>query len=126
MSKPKIAVVDDEPEMLRAIRRLLTSRGYCVEEYERGVDFLAALGSQPFECLLLDLHMPELDGFEVLRDLASRSNRMPIVVLSALDAPDTAERVRALGAVAYLRKPVDRETLLSAIRSAIDPAHACP
>jgi CheY-like chemotaxis protein len=117
--KLNLAVIDDEPEVLRGLRRLLMGRGYCVEVYERGGDFLGALPSQRFDCLLLDLHMPDVDGFEILRILASRSNQVPIVVVSALDSPGIGERVRALGAFTYLRKPVDSEPLLSAIRSAI-------
>ncbi|HTO64764.1 MAG TPA: hypothetical protein VMM15_26345, partial [Bradyrhizobium sp.] len=51
--KPVIAVLDDESELRKALRRLLTGRGFCVEEYESGSDFLAALDSQPPDCLLL-------------------------------------------------------------------------
>ena len=52
---PVVAVLDDEPEMRKALRRLLTCRGFRVEEYERGEDLLAALGSRPLNYLLLDL-----------------------------------------------------------------------
>jgi FixJ family two-component response regulator len=112
---PVVAVLDDEPEMLKAIRRLLSSRGYRVEEFERGEDFLAALNSHAPDCLLLDLHMPGINGFDVLEALCSRQICIPVIVVTAHDEPGTAERVRGLGAFAYLKKPVDRDALLAAI-----------
>jgi FixJ family two-component response regulator len=113
-----VAVLDDEPEMRKALRRLLTSRGFRVEEYACGEDLLAALGSHPMEYLLLDLHMPGINGFDVLEAFQSRHIPVPVIVITAHDEPDTAERVRALGASAYLKKPVDRDALLSAIEAA--------
>ena len=117
--KPVVAVLDDEPEMRKALRRLLVGRGFCVEEYERGADLLVALGSLTLDCLVLDLHMPEMSGFDVMEALGSRSICLPVVVITAHDEPGTAERVRSLGAAAYLKKPVDRTALLSALHSAI-------
>jgi FixJ family two-component response regulator len=112
-----VAVLDDEPEMLKALRRLLNSRGFRVEEYERGEDFLAALSSHSPDCLLLDLHMPGVNGFDVLEAFRSRQISIPVIVVTAHDEPGTAERVRALGAFAYLKKPVDRDALLAAIEA---------
>ena len=117
--KPVVAVLDDEPELRKALRRLLTGRGYCVEEYARGNDLLAAVDSHPPDCLLLDLHMSEVNGFDVLEAFRSRHIRVPVIVITAHDEPGTAERVRLLGAAAYLKKPVDRDALLSAIEAAI-------
>jgi DNA-binding response OmpR family regulator len=97
---------------------LLTCRGFRVEEYERGEDLLAALASHSLDFLLLDLHMPEVNGFDVLEAICSRQISTPVIVITAHDEPGTAERVRALGASAYLKKPVDREALLSAIAAA--------
>src|ERR1022692_5117024 len=80
-SKPVLAVLDDEPELRKALRRLLTGRGFCVEEYERGSDFIAALGSRPLDCLLLDLHMAEVSGFDVLEVFQSRHIQTPVIVI---------------------------------------------
>jgi FixJ family two-component response regulator len=120
---PTIAVLDDEPEMRKALRRLLAGRGFGVEEYGRGSDFLAALDSHPWDCLLLDLHMPEVNGFEMLEAFQSRQIRTPVIVITAHDEPGTEERVRSLGAAGYLKKPVDRDALLSAIGAAISSAN---
>ncbi|MEI6783629.1 MAG: response regulator [Verrucomicrobiota bacterium] len=115
---PVVAILDDEPEMRKALRRLLTCRGFRVEEYERGEDLLAALNAQPLDCLLLDLHMPGIAGFDVLETFRSRQIPVPVIVITAHDEPGTADRVRVLGASAYLKKPVDRDALLSAIAAA--------
>ena len=119
-----IAILDDEPEMRKALRRLLTCRGFRVEEYERGEDLLAALDSPLPDYLLLDLHMPGLNGFDVLEAFHSRQIPVPIIVITAHDEPGTAERTRALGASAYLKKPVDRDALLAAIQTATSPRKA--
>jgi FixJ family two-component response regulator len=117
-AQPVAAVVDDEPEMRKAIHRLLATRGFQVEEYERGDEFLAALGSRPLHCVLLDLQMPGVNGFELLEALSIRRTRVPVIVITAHDEPGTAERVRALGACAYLTKPVERDALFAAIAEA--------
>ena len=116
---PVVAVLDDEPQMRKALRRLLAAHGFRVEAYERGNDFLAALSLRPADCLVLDLHMSEVSGFDVLAAFGSQRIVMPVVVLTGHDGPGTAERALSLGASAYLTKPVDELALLSAIKSAI-------
>jgi FixJ family two-component response regulator len=118
MTRQVIAVLDDEPEMRKALRRLLASRGFLVEEYERGEDLLVAVVTHPLDCLLLDLHMPGLNGFDVLEAFRSQQIPVPVVVITAHDESGMAERVRVLGASAYLKKPVDRDDLLAAIEAA--------
>jgi FixJ family two-component response regulator len=113
-----VAILDDEPAMRKALRRLLTSRGFRVEEYERGEELIAALDSNSLDCLLLDLHMPGLNGFDVLETCRSRRISVPVIVFTAHDEPGTAERVLALGASAYLKKPVNKQALLAGIETA--------
>jgi FixJ family two-component response regulator len=114
-----VAVLDDEPEMRKALRRVLTTRGFCVEEYARGEDLLAAIDAHLPDCLLLDLRMPGLGGLDVLEVFRSRQIRVPVVIVTALDEPNTERQVLALGASACLKKPVDRDVLLSAIKDAM-------
>ena len=115
---PLVAVLDDEPEMLKALRRLLCSCGFRVDTYQRGADLLAALADSPRpDCLVLDLHMPEMSGFDVLEALRTRQIPVPVIVITGHDAPGMEERSRMLGAISYLRKPVDRDDLLSAIEA---------
>jgi FixJ family two-component response regulator len=115
---PVVAVLDDEPEMRKALRRLLTARGFQVEEYACGEDLLAALAVHPLDYLLLDLHMPGINGFDVLETLHARQIPVPVIVITAHDEPGTEDRVRSLGASNYLKKPVDRDALLAAIAAA--------
>ena len=114
-----VAILDDEPEMRKALRRLLTCCDFRVEEYERGEDLLAAVALHPMDCLLLDLHMPGINGFDVLKSLRERHVPVPVIVITAHDKPGTAERVLAHGAAAYLKKPVDETALLDAITTSI-------
>jgi FixJ family two-component response regulator len=114
-----VGLLDDEPEMRKALRRLLTTRGFRVQEYACAEVLLADLGSLSLDYLLLDLHMPGMNGFDVLEAFLSR--QIPVPVITAHDEPGTAERVMALGAVACLGKPVDRDALLSALAAA--PSH---
>jgi FixJ family two-component response regulator len=118
LAKKVIAILDDEPAMRKALRRLLTSCGFCVEEYERGEELIAASGSNSLDCLLLDLHMPGLNGFDVLETWRSRRIAVPVIVITAYDEPGMAERVLALGASAYLKKPAEKQALLAAIEAA--------
>ncbi len=119
VAQPTIGVLDDEPEMRKALHRLLACRGFLVEEYERGAELLEALGSRRLDCLLLDLHMEGVNGFEVLEAFLARKILVPVIVITGHDEPGTEEQARRLGAVAYLKKPVDRDTLLSSISDAL-------
>lgn len=115
---PLIAVVDDEPKFCSALARLLKTHGFDVVTFTRGDDFLAACASRSPDCLLLDLHMPDPNGFEILKRVAAR--RLPVLVITGHDQPGNAERVRALGGLGYFLKPVKETPLLDAIRAAIE------
>lgn len=121
-----IAVVDDEEPVRKALSRLMTTAGYAVETFESGSSFLASAGQHAPDCLVLDLHMPGLNGFEVQARLSQTAPAVPIVVITGHDIPQADERVLSAGAAAYLRKPVDGQTLLDAVASAIDAARAKP
>jgi len=117
-TRPLIAVLDDEPQFCKALARLLKTHGFDVRTFTRGEEFLAACASRLPHCLLLDLHMPDLNGFEVLERLAAR--HVPVLVITGHDQPGNAERVRALGALAYFLKPVNESQLLEAVRAAME------
>jgi len=119
-ARPLIAVVDDEPQFCRALARLLKTHGFDVVTFTDGDSFLAACASRLPHCLLLDLHMPDPDGFEILERLSAQ--RPPVLVITGHDQPGNAERVRSLGGQAYFLKPVDQAQLLTAVRAAIGQA----
>ncbi len=114
-----IAVVDDETSVGRALARLLRVHGYAVDLFEEGWSLLRAHEVRRYDCILLDLHMPGMSGFEVLGALLQKRSAVPVIVITAKDEVGTAERVRDLGAAGYLRKPVDEVPLLEAVVKAI-------
>ena len=120
-TRPLIAVLDDEPQFCKALSRLLKTYGFDVVTFALGAELLKACASRLPDCLLLDLHMPGINGFDVLEAFRSLQIQVPVIVITAHDEPGTAERVRSLGACAYLKKPVDRDALFSAIEAALSP-----
>jgi two-component system response regulator FixJ len=115
----RIAVVDDDPFVLRGLGRLLRSAGFDVDTYASGVAFLNAEGDAEPDCVVLDLHMPQTSGFEVQAQLVKRGRSTPVIVITGGDNPEAQSRALRLGAKGYFRKPVDGETLLETIDAAI-------
>ena len=118
-TRPIIAVVDDDDAVRIALRRLLRSAHLDVEIFASGAEFLESLKDRRPDCVVLDLHMPQVNGFSVQEKLTSQGIRLPVIVITGLDADDARERALAGGASAYLRKPVDDQALLDAIAAAI-------
>ena len=118
-SAPLITVVDDEESVGRALTRLIASAGLSVKAYTGGAEFLASVATRPPDCVVLDLHMPGMSGFEVQAQLVRLGTQIPVVIITGHDTPDSHQRVMSAGAVAYLRKPVDGKVLLEAIATAI-------
>ena len=114
-----VAVVDDDESVRRAFGRLLGSFGYEVEVFPSGEALLSSLAARTPDCVLLDLHMPTVDGFETQRRLALGHAAIPVVVVTGRDALDSRSRALAGGARAYLQKPVDARALYEAIRHAM-------
>ncbi len=121
MTRPRslIAVVDDEEPIRRALTRLLRSAGMDVETFSSGTEFLESLQDHRPDCVVLDVHMPPLDGFEVQARLAESSAPVPVVIITGHDSTETRDRALAGQPVAYLRKPVNDQTLLDAIALAL-------
>jgi FixJ family two-component response regulator len=118
-TRPLIAIVDDEESIRKALTRLLRSAGLDVETYPSGVEFLESIPTRRPDCVVLDLHMPVMDGFEVLARLAKSSAPVPVVIITAHDSTETRDRALAGRPMAYLRKPVNDQTLLDAIELAL-------
>ena len=114
-----IAVVDDEEAVCRALERLLRSVGFEVETFGSGAAFLESGGRWRAHCVVLDMHMPGVSGCDVQARLTAAAQDVPVVVLTGRDSDDVRERAMAAGAAAYLRKPVDDQTLLSALAAAM-------
>lgn len=114
-----VAVVDDEESVRRALGRLIRSAGFGVEMYASGVEFMQSLQRHRPDCVVLDLRMPMISGFDVQAALTRSGTGLPVVIITGDDSPGSRERTLRQGACAYLRKPVDDAMLLDAIHSAI-------
>ncbi len=116
--RPHILVIDDEPQILRAMRTILSAKGFRVSTASRGEEGLAQAAAQPPDVVILDLSLPDIDGIEVCARLREWS-QVPIIVLSVRDSE--RDKVAALnrGADDYLTKPFGIEELLARIRVAL-------
>jgi len=115
----RILVVDDEPPIRRFLRTSLTAQGYNVLEADDGQTALDLLRRNAVDLVVLDLGLPGIDGFEVIRQLRESGSPLPIIVLSV--RTDEAGKVRALdlGADDYISKPFGVDELLARIRAAL-------
>jgi two-component system, OmpR family, response regulator MprA len=104
----RVLVVDDEPQLRRALERALKLEGYDVELAADGEQALGSIASRPMDAIVLDVLMPKRDGLEVARELRARGDRTPILMLTARDA--VQDRVDGLdaGADDYVVKPFAR------------------
>lgn len=119
MSNPlHILVIDDEPQILRALKTILTARQFRVTTASRGEEGLTLAAANPPDVIILDLSLPDMDGIEVCSRLREWTH-VPIIVLSVRDAE--RDKVMALdkGADDYLTKPFGIEELLARIRVAL-------
>jgi FixJ family two-component response regulator len=116
---PTIAVIDDDASVRRALQRLLQSAGFTVETFATASEFLDADYWAETACLVLDIHLPGMSGFELQEYLSVSGVPIPIVFITALDDVSTREQVNRAGVVGYLRKPFDQDTLIEAISRAI-------
>ena len=114
----RVLVVEDDPDLLRALSRALREAGYAVDEANDGASGLSKALSTEYECVVLDLMLPKVDGWEILRQLR-QNKKTPVLVLSARDT--VPDRVKGLdsGADDYLVKPFDLVELLSRLRALI-------
>ena len=114
-----VAVVDDEFPIRKALTRLLRSAQYEVETYASGPEFLKSLATRRPACLVLDIRMQGMTGFDVQAWLRDQRIDLPIVFITALDDRDDLAHAMEGGATALLRKPFGDEQLFAAGEAAI-------
>jgi FixJ family two-component response regulator len=114
-----VAVVDDEESVRRALGRLIRSAGFGVETFASGVEFMQSLQLHQPDCVVLDVRMPQVSGFEVQAALVRSGFELPVLIITGDDSPESRDRTLRQGARAYLRKPVDEAMLIAAIRGAV-------
>jgi len=117
-----VGVVDDDPAILRALGRLLRAAGLSVETFMSAEELLASDRITQIGCLVVDIHLGGMSGFDLQKRLVETRRSIPIIFITALDDAPTRERARRAGAIDYLRKPFDEPALLGAIARALDGA----
>lgn len=116
---PIIAIVDDDASVRRSLLRVVESAGYRAETFASAREFLAWLPDGRAACLVLDVHMDEVSGFDLYDRLT-----VPIVFVTGHDDPLTVSRIESSGASGYLRKPFERAAVLDTIRRAVGMVQA--
>lgn len=121
MSKvPKIAIVDDDEAIRDALSDLLMVEGFECQAFDGATAFLAQPGHPIFDCLITDMRMPGMNGLEFLEHLRERGMAVPTIVLTSVSDEPSRRHALALGAQAWLAKPVADNVLLGALKSALN------
>jgi two-component system OmpR family response regulator len=113
----RILVVDDEPNIVDVISMALRFEGFGVESASTGADAIAAVAARPPQLLVLDVMLPDIDGFEVARRLASARAEVPIIFLTARDSTEDVVHGLTVGGDDYVTKPFSLEELVARIRT---------
>jgi two-component system KDP operon response regulator KdpE len=123
MPRPKILVVDDDPDLVRALRLRLRANNYDVATATDGYSAIASAQKEHPALIILDLGLPVGDGFVVLERLQNSDalSGVPVIVLSARDPQSNEERALKAGAAAFFQKPADNDELMNVIRVSIGP-----
>jgi two-component system, LuxR family, response regulator FixJ len=114
-----IFIIDDDQSMRRAFSLLLRTVGFVTREFSSAEEFFNYSRISECDCIILDIRMPEMNGFELMEKLLSTGVHVPVICVTAFDDAESRERALELGATAYFTKPVDDQALIDAIKWAI-------
>jgi FixJ family two-component response regulator len=115
-----VAVIDDDPAMLKAVERLLSAMGFDAKTYVSAEAFLESAAASKAECLVLDIHLGGISGIELRRQLAASGSNLPIIFITSDDNESTYREATEAGCVACLHKPFLAKLLIGAIDRATD------
>src|SRR5215475_11861584 len=118
--KPRLAVLDDEQRMVDILAMVLRREGYDVVSFTQPAAALDALRTEPFDLLISDLKMPDLDGVEVLRRAKTLDPDLPVILITAHATVQTAIAAMREGAFDYVEKPFDNDELKTLVRRALE------
>jgi FixJ family two-component response regulator len=116
---PLVSIVDDDASTRRSVQRLISSFGLRAEAFASAQEFLGSGRVQETALLILDVRMPDMDGLELQDLVDSNDYRIPIMFVTAYASDDQQRRATQAGAVAFLRKPVSAQTLISEIQAVL-------
>lgn len=118
MREHVVAVIDDDPGMLKSIDRLLKAHQFKTAIFTSAEDFLDDATALAATCLVLDIHLSGMSGIELRRRLTASGSSLPVIFISAVDDENVHEEALATGCVAYFRKPFLAHLLIGAINKA--------
>lgn len=114
----KILVIDDETIITISCERALIPEGYAVKSASSGEEGLQLMDKEPFDLILLDIKMPDMDGIEVLKRIKERWTDAKVIMITGYGSVETAVKSLKLGAFNYIEKPFSPDTLLMAVKEA--------
>ena len=114
-----VAVVDDDDAVRDSLRFLLESAGFLVSAYASASEFLNSANPDEIGCLVLDQHMPEQTGLQLVSHLRGEGTVVPIALITGSPSPDLIERAKRLGVETVLEKPLAEDVLLKFVEHAI-------
>jgi RNA polymerase sigma factor (sigma-70 family) len=117
--EPTVLLVDDDPGVLNSLRWLLESEGLEVESFQSAQQFLDEYDPKKPGCVVLDVKMPEMDGLELQERMGMQGDHRPIIFVTGHGDVPTSVRAMRAGAVDFLEKPVDDDTLLERVSQAV-------
>ncbi len=118
--EPLIAVIDDDEPFRLALVDSLCSLGYRARGFASAEEFFAASGEISCDCVITDIHMPGMSGFDLKRLLMDRAWRVPVIMITARGEPGLEARAAASGAVCLLRKPFGADALIGCLEKALE------
>jgi FixJ family two-component response regulator len=119
VTKDLISVIDDDESIRRTTKFLVESFGFRAAAFESAQDFLTSGQQNNTSCLILDIQMPNIDGFQLQSKLAAAGCRIPVIFITAYDDKEFRRRAMQAGAAAFLAKPFSDDQLLQTVRSAL-------
>ena len=117
-----ILIIDDEKAICESIKMILEYEGYNVSYSTSPVEGLQNFLSNQYSALLLDIQMPEMNGFEVLKKAKENNPSVSVIIISAHGNVENAVKATRLGAFDFIEKPIDRDKLLISVRNAVEQA----
>jgi FixJ family two-component response regulator len=123
---PVVYIIDDDESVRRALRRLVESLGLRAETFSSPAEYLGSEADAERSCLLLDVQLPGMDGFELHRRIVDSGAAPPVIFITAHPNAETRSKAASADAVAYLEKPFDDRRLLDALEIALDRVKGAP
>ena len=118
--KKKVYIVDDDESVCRALKTLLMTFEFEVKTFNSAISFFDAVPNDEPGCLVLDIHMPGLDGWATQKRILASGSKRPVIFISAEKEDNAAGRALKAGALGFLQKPFDAQTLVDLINGKLE------